>query len=411
MLKRNVFMTNADQWKSLKVDTEEGEKYIRYIIKGGKIENALFERGYSLLSFQINADTEGELVFDKDSLINLYYNFKEYPQCVLYIGTERKYFEDIDKIIFKKGIIWIRLFFGADKEEFNNKLDVKIMENHLRNFDLKFNGKIYKVSYKIKGGFLDNIYLDLDKQNIIINITPLDKGNITLNLINIQEIFPNYKKTGCVISIDGELSFYPFSILEKDETNIEFETSTKEIKILVSVDESDYTQKAIAPRSMPQIVNPSDSTNESGGNKRTRQTSEKYWDVLDDLFKKTMKIAINAYETNRIINIIIVCIGIILIINSVVYTWYHEYADSWSLFSGGLGLLSFVLVFFLNPQIYITNALGNLAQIQIIYKAQSLEFESMSDYNWSKFIANPRDLKEIMLMNEELERTTENIYN
>jgi len=97
----------------------------------------------------------------------------------------------------------------------------------------------------------------------------------------------------------------------------------------------------------------------------------------------------------------------VLIANSIAYTWYKQSADAWILFSGGLGLVSFVALFFTKPQSYITKALGNLAQIQMIYKTHSLEFEAISDYSWEKFKENgSRDLAELSHMNREIERAT-----
>jgi hypothetical protein len=50
-------------------------------------------------------------------------------------------------------------------------------------------------------------------------------------------------------------------------------------------------------------------------------------------------------------------------------------------FSGGLGITSFVAVFFTKPQQNITTALGNLAQIQMITKSYSLQFDMLLDYH------------------------------
>ena len=103
-------------------------------------------------------------------------------------------------------------------------------------------------------------------------------------------------------------------------------------------------------------------------------SSRDYWQRMDDMFDRTIAIAENSYKTNRMINIIVVIIGIVLIANSIVYTWYKQSPDAWSLFSGGLGLVSFVTIFLTKPQLRITKALANLVQIQMIYKSHSLEY-------------------------------------
>jgi hypothetical protein len=93
--------------------------------------------------------------------------------------------------------------------------------------------------------------------------------------------------------------------------------------------------------------------------------------------------------------------------NSIAYGWYKQGADVFSFFLGGLGIASFATLFFIRPQTGINEALGNLAQMQMIYKACSLEFEAVSDYDWEKFTKGGRDIKEVNLMNVELERSTE----
>ena len=137
-------------------------------------------------------------------------------------------------------------------------------------------------------------------------------------------------------------------------------------------------------------------------------SSRDYWQRMDDMFDRTIAIAENSYRTNRIINIIVVIIGIVLIANSIVYTWIKQTPDAWSLFSGGLGLVSFVTIFLTKPQLRITKALANLVQVQMIYKSHSLEYEAISDYHWEKFKNGNRDIAELTQMNKELDRATEN---
>ncbi|MBI2126479.1 MAG: hypothetical protein HYU02_04085 [Thaumarchaeota archaeon] len=135
---------------------------------------------------------------------------------------------------------------------------------------------------------------------------------------------------------------------------------------------------------------------------------ETYWEKMDALFYRTMEIAELSYRTNRMINLIIVAIGVILVANSIAYTWYKQTADSWSLFSGGLGIVSFMSLFFTKPQTSINRALGNLTQLQMIYKAHARIFETISDYDYEKYEeSGARDLSEIIQMDKELERATE----
>lgn len=140
---------------------------------------------------------------------------------------------------------------------------------------------------------------------------------------------------------------------------------------------------------------------------RGTDAGDRYWRQNDELVFRVMKIAETTFQTNRKINIIIVIIGIVLLANSIGYTWYKQTADAWSLFSGGIGIVSFMTLFFKNPQEAITKALGNLAEIQMIYKSHAAEFETIRDYDYAKQQAGNRNLDEIIKMDEELERITQ----
>ncbi len=154
-----------------------------------------------------------------------------------------------------------------------------------------------------------------------------------------------------------------------------------------------FESKAIEPR----IIEP-----------RTKVDAKDFWKRMDDLFDRSMSIAEQSYRTNRNINLVIVGVGIVLLANSIAYTWYKQSADAWSIFSGAIGIASFVALFFLGPQKQVTKGLGNLAQIQMVYKSHSLEFESISDYDWERFKRGGRDINEIAQMNRELEKATAN---
>jgi hypothetical protein len=111
----------------------------------------------------------------------------------------------------------------------------------------------------------------------------------------------------------------------------------------------------------------------------TRELRE-HLERIDKASAGTVRTARSYYETNRKINIIIVSVGIVLLVNSLVYTWTKS-LDSWSFFSGGLGITSFAALFFTKPQENITKALGNLSQVQMICKSYCLQFDSILDYH------------------------------
>lgn len=140
----------------------------------------------------------------------------------------------------------------------------------------------------------------------------------------------------------------------------------------------------------------------------SERVAKDFWKRMDALFDRTMRIAEQSYRTNQTINLIIVAVGVALVVNSIVYTWAKQSWDAWSIISGGMGIGSFVAIFFISPQANITKALGNLAQIQMVYKSHSLEFEAVSDYNYERFKRGGRDIEEIGQMNRELEKAAEN---
>lgn len=158
---------------------------------------------------------------------------------------------------------------------------------------------------------------------------------------------------------------------------------------------------SVPPRVEPQR---GDTDNAS---KETREAGKQFWNAMDDMFQRTMINAQQAYKTNRMINIVVVAVGVILIGNSIAYGWYKQSADAFALFLGGLGLATFISVFFLRPQSAIEQALGRLAQIQMIYKAHSAEYEAISDYDWEKFSKGNHGLTDIISMNQELDRVTD----
>ena len=141
-------------------------------------------------------------------------------------------------------------------------------------------------------------------------------------------------------------------------------------------------------------------TTELDGFKKSRQ---EHFDRIERESVRIMKTAALSYETNRVINLIVVGIGILLISNSVAYGWVKG-MDQWTLFSGGLGVVSFVTLFFTKPQQYITNALGNLAQIQVIYKSYCLELDAILDYHLRNESA---DIEEVARVDQALQTITD----
>jgi hypothetical protein len=111
------------------------------------------------------------------------------------------------------------------------------------------------------------------------------------------------------------------------------------------------------------------------------------------------------YETNRKINLLIVGIGVVLLANSIGYAWYDG-TNPWSLFSGGLGITSFATLFFTKPQQNITKALGNLTQIQMIYRSYCSQFDTILDAHIRSVETSSID--DLSKLNMTLRHATEN---
>jgi hypothetical protein len=153
-------------------------------------------------------------------------------------------------------------------------------------------------------------------------------------------------------------------------------------------------------KSIKSLCRKGEKKTELDDSKRSRQ---EHLDRIEKESVKIMKTAALSYETNCVINLIVVGIGIVLISNSVAYGWVKG-MDGWTLFSGGLGVVSFVTLFFTEPQQYITNALGNLAQIQVIYKSYCLQLDAILDYHLRKESA---DIEEIARIDQALQSITD----
>jgi hypothetical protein len=136
-----------------------------------------------------------------------------------------------------------------------------------------------------------------------------------------------------------------------------------------------------------------------------RKERGEHLERLEKACAGTTKSARVYYETNRRINLLIVGTGVVLLANSIGYAWYDG-TNPWSLFSGGLGISSFATLFFTKPQQNITRALGNLTQIQMIYRAYCLQFDTILDSHIRNVETSTID--DVSKLNMTLRRATEN---
>jgi len=136
---------------------------------------------------------------------------------------------------------------------------------------------------------------------------------------------------------------------------------------------------------------------------KDRKYIEEYWKKLNDLFYRTIGHAELAFRINIIINIIVVGVGIILLGYSIVYSWTNN-LDVYSVAFGSLGVLNFVVTFYFTPQRRIQKTVGDLTQLQIIYRTYCSQIESINDLGrLHEMDMTPEKLSTI---NEQFEKVT-----
>ena len=107
------------------------------------------------------------------------------------------------------------------------------------------------------------------------------------------------------------------------------------------------------------------------------------WKEIDILFKRTLHHAERAYITNYYINLIIVAIGIIFLCSSLYFS-YTRGLDASTLTYAGLGIADFVALFLVNPQRRIEQLIGDLDQIQVIFRTWKDQTTLIDDKVWDE---------------------------
>lgn len=107
------------------------------------------------------------------------------------------------------------------------------------------------------------------------------------------------------------------------------------------------------------------------------------WRDMDRSFYGTIGFVQRAYISTNKISYILVGMGLVLFGASIYFTFEKGGMSELSVITGGMSLSSIVSIFFTNQQKRISEtaakALGNLAQIQMIYKLYSLQFAQAAD--------------------------------
>jgi hypothetical protein len=129
---------------------------------------------------------------------------------------------------------------------------------------------------------------------------------------------------------------------------------------------------------------------------------ESYSERMDDLYYHTIAHAERAFRVNVYINITLVSVGIILVANSIIYSWVKDF-NVFSILFGTIGVLEFVTIFYLTPQRKIQKTVGDLTQMQMLYRTYYTQIEAVESWNYM----NPEKAQgELERMNNHLQDIT-----
>ncbi len=112
----------------------------------------------------------------------------------------------------------------------------------------------------------------------------------------------------------------------------------------------------------------------AGGSKRD-------WDKIDDVYYGLIRRANWAFLVNAYINILLVIVGVFLIAYALATAWIKG-ADLAAAFTGVGGIVAVVATFFVGPQERIPKHMGDLAQIQMLYRTYTLQADTFNDWVW-----------------------------
>ncbi len=136
------------------------------------------------------------------------------------------------------------------------------------------------------------------------------------------------------------------------------------------------------------------------------RNAQEYWKRIDDLFYKTINHAERAFDINVKINIIVVGVGISLLVYSFIYSALNG-LDLYTTAFGSLGVASFIALFYFTPQRRIQKTVGDLVQIQMIYRTFTMQAEAINDYAF--VIRKTQDFNLIKNMNEHFLEQTQKV--
>jgi len=136
------------------------------------------------------------------------------------------------------------------------------------------------------------------------------------------------------------------------------------------------------------------------------RVAEEYWKRIDELFYDTLGHAERAFDINVRINIIVVGVGITLLAYSIAYSAFNN-LDIYSTAFGSLSVVSFIALFYFTPQRKIQKTVGDLVQIQMLYRSFYMQAEAVSDYDY--YTRGSKTLDDVKNMNDHLLENTQKI--
>ena len=131
--------------------------------------------------------------------------------------------------------------------------------------------------------------------------------------------------------------------------------------------------------------------------------SKEYWDKLDALFYRTIGHFEDAFKTNKMINLVVVGLGVVFAGYGVVYSAYKG-VDLFAVVFGVSGLGTSLLSYMFSPQREIQRNVGDLLQCQLMYRTYCHQEEAVLD--WIRDNRDSLTLEELERANDHLEKIT-----
>ena len=160
------------------------------------------------------------------------------------------------------------------------------------------------------------------------------------------------------------------------------------------------------PQNSTQTPNQNQGKTDSEDELKVRdETRANYWEKLDNMFYGTIKHAETAFRINITLNIVVAAVGLVVLGYSIGYSWIHG-LDLYTTAFGSLGVASFIALFYFAPQKKIQKTMGDLAQLQMLYRTYFMEAEEVNDLCYRH---NPKTIEELEKINKHLTEITSTV--